>query len=122
VEEHDTPPLALVSPADATLWHNRLGHIHMQGLEAQHNNGVAAVPHLGPGVRNISCNSCLLHKAQSAVRNKSPSVKLVSPLLQLSCDLWGPVNVPSPHGMRYCILVIDHHSHFMWVKFMRTKD
>jgi hypothetical protein len=63
VEEHDILPLALVSPADAPLWHNRLGHIHMQCLEAQHDNGVATVPHLGPGVRDISCNSCLLHKA-----------------------------------------------------------
>jgi hypothetical protein len=30
--------------------------------------------------------------------------------------------VPSPHGLRYCILVIDHHSHFIWVKFTETKD
>jgi hypothetical protein len=103
VEGRDTPPLALVSPADATLWHNRLGHLHMQSFEAKHENGVATVPHLGPGVRNISCDSCLLYKP-TAARNKSPSVKLVSPSLQLFCNLWGPMNVPSPYGLRYSYL------------------
>jgi hypothetical protein len=66
----------------------------MQGLEAQHANGVETVLHLGPGVRHISCDSCLLHKAQSAVKNTSPCDKPASPLMQMSCDLWGPVSIP----------------------------
>jgi hypothetical protein len=32
------------------------------------------------------------------------------------------VNVPSQHGIRYCLLVIDHHTHFMWVRFLKSKD
>jgi hypothetical protein len=34
-------------------------------------------------------------------------------------DLWGHVNVPSPHGLRYCLLVIDHRTHYMWVRFLK---
>jgi hypothetical protein len=32
------------------------------------------------------------------------------------------VNVPSPHGLRYCVLVIDHHTNCMWVRFLKSKD
>jgi hypothetical protein len=37
-------------------------------------------------------------------------------------DLWGQVNVPSPHGLRYCLLVINHHTHYMWARFPNSKD
>jgi hypothetical protein len=40
----------------------------------------------------------------------------------MSSNLWGPVNVPSPHGLRYCLLVIDHYTYYMWVQFLKTKD
>jgi hypothetical protein len=36
--------------------------------------------------------------------------------------MWGLVNVPSAHGLRYCLLVIDHHTNFMWVRFLESKD
>jgi hypothetical protein len=36
--------------------------------------------------------------------------------------MWGPVSVPSPYGLRYCLLVIDHHTNFMWVRFLKSKD
>jgi hypothetical protein len=42
--------------------------------------------------------------------------------MHISSDIWGPVNVPSPHGWRYCLLVIDHHTNFMWVIFLKSKD
>jgi hypothetical protein len=34
----------------------------------------------------------------------------------------GPVSVPSPHDLRYCLLVIDHHTHYMWVRFLKCKN
>jgi hypothetical protein len=41
----------------------------------------------------------------------------------MSSDIWGHVNVPSPYGMRYCLLVIDHHTHAIWVmRFLKSKD
>jgi hypothetical protein len=39
-----------------------------------------------------------------------------------SSDIWARVNVPSPHGLRYCMLVIDHHTNYMCVRFLRSKD
>jgi hypothetical protein len=43
-------------------------------------------------------------------------------MLNMSYDLWGPVHVPSPHGLRYALLVIDHHIDDMWVRFLKSKD
>jgi hypothetical protein len=43
-------------------------------------------------------------------------------LLQLSSDFFGSVDVPSPHGLRYCLLVIDHHTHIIWVHLLKSKD
>jgi hypothetical protein len=40
----------------------------------------------------------------------------------MSSDLWGPINVSSPHGLRYFLLVIDHYTHYMWVRFLKSKD
>jgi hypothetical protein len=42
--------------------------------------------------------------------------------MNVSSDIWGPVNVPSPHGLRYCLLVIDHHTNYMRVRFHKAKD
>jgi hypothetical protein len=32
------------------------------------------------------------------------------------------VNVPSPHGLRYSLLVINHHTNYTWVRFLKSKD
>jgi hypothetical protein len=63
-----------------------------------------------------------LNKAASAPQNRKASQKPAAPLQHMSCDLWGPVSVPSPYGPRYCLLVIDHHTNFMWVRFLKSKD
>jgi hypothetical protein len=32
------------------------------------------------------------------------------------------VKTPSPHGLRYFLLVIDRHNNYMWVPFLKSKD
>jgi hypothetical protein len=43
-------------------------------------------------------------------------------VLNLSSNIRGHVNVPCFHGLRYCLLVIDHHTHYIWVRFLKSKD
>jgi hypothetical protein len=94
----------------------------MQSLHAQHANGVPTSPTLPSSVKNVSCDSCLLNKASAAPRNKLACSKPPRPLMNMSSDIWGHVNVPSPNGLRYCLLVIDHHTNYMWVRFLKSKD
>jgi hypothetical protein len=114
--------VALTAQSDLVLWHRRFGHLNMQSLQAEHTHGVPTSPTLASYVKHISCDSCLLHKATTAPRNTAACAKPSRPLLNLSYDLWGPMNVPSPHGLRECLLVIDHHTHYMWVRFLKSKD
>jgi hypothetical protein len=123
----DSPPsagdsVALTAQCDPVRWHCRFGHLNMQSLEAQHTHGIPTTPALASYVSNVSCDSCLLHKATVAPRNTTPCTKPSRPLLKLSSDIWGHVNVPSPKGLRYCLLVVDHHTHYMWVRFLKSKD
>jgi hypothetical protein len=114
--------VALFAKCDHVMWHCRFGHLNMQSMQAQHTHGVPTSHALAISVINVSCDSCLLHKATTAPRNIPAYAKPSRPLLNMSSDLWGPVNVPSPHGLRYCLLVIDHHTHYMSVRFLKSKD
>jgi hypothetical protein len=107
--------VALSAQCDPVLWHRRFGHLYIQSLHAKPTHGVPTSPTLASYVKNVSCDSCSLHKATNAPRNTTACAKPSRPLLNMSYDLWGPVNVPSPHGLRFCMLAIDHHTYYMWV-------
>jgi hypothetical protein len=94
----------------------------MQSLQAQHSNNTTSVPSMPSSTIYLSCESCNLSKATSAPTNRTASQKPHAPSEKFSCDLWGPVHVPSPYGLRYCRLVIDHHTNFMWVRFLKSRD
>jgi hypothetical protein len=114
--------VALTAQCDPGLWHRKFGHFNMQSQNAQPTHGVPTSPTLASYVRNVSCDSCLLHKAIHAPRNTNVCAIASRLLLNLSFYLWDLVNVPSPHGLRHCLLVIDHHIHYMWVRFLEFKD
>jgi hypothetical protein len=94
--------VALTAQCDPVLWHRRFGHLKMQSLHTQHTHGVPTSPTLVSSVKSVSYDSCLLHKATAAPRNTTACAKPSRPLLNMSSYLWGQVNVPSPHGLRYC--------------------
>jgi transposase InsO family protein len=114
--------VALAAECDVALWHSRMGHLNMQSLQAQHSHNTVYVLVMPSTVNDLSCESCNLNKAASAPQNRKASQKPAAPLQHMSCDLWGPVSFPSPYGLRYCLLVIDHHTNFMWVRFLKSKD
>jgi hypothetical protein len=116
------PSVGLNAQRDPILWHRRFGHLNMQSLHAKHTHGVPAIPALPSSLKNVSCDSCLLHKAITAPRKSTACTKPARPLTNLSLDTCGHVYVPSPHGLCYCMIVIDHHIHYMWVQFFKSKD
>jgi hypothetical protein len=85
----------------------------MQTLQAQHSNNTTSVSSMPSSVIDLSCESCQLNKATSAPRNRTASQKSAAPLEKFSCDRFGHVHVPSPYGLRYCMLLIDHHTNFI---------
>jgi hypothetical protein len=79
--------VALAAQCDHVLWHPRFGHLNMQSMHAQHTHGVPSSPTLAISVKNVSCDSCLLHKATVAPRNTAACAKPSRPLLNMSFDL-----------------------------------
>jgi hypothetical protein len=114
--------VALAAECDLAMWHSRMGHLNMSSLQAHHSNNTTSVTSMPSYVIDLSCDSCNLNKATSAPRNRTASQKHAAPLEKFSCDLWGPMHGPSPYGMRYCLLVIGHHTNFMWVCFLKLED
>jgi hypothetical protein len=94
----------------------------MQSLRAQHSHNTPHVPVMPSFVNDLSCEFSNLNKAALAPQNRKASHKPAAPLQHFSCDLWGDVNVSSPYGLKYCLLVIDHHTNFTWVRFLKSKD
>jgi hypothetical protein len=114
--------VALTAQCDPLLWHRRFGHLNVESLQAQHTQGFPTSPALASSINNVSCDSCSLHKATVAPRNTTPYTKPSRPMLNLCSNIWGNVNFPSPHGLRYFLLVIDHYTHYMWVRFLKSKE
>jgi len=40
----------------------------------------------------------------------------------LHCDIWGPLNVPSIHGHKYFITIVDDYSRFVWIILIKSKS
>lgn len=40
----------------------------------------------------------------------------------LHMDLYGPMRIQSINGKKYVLVIVDDHSRFTWVKFLRSKD
>jgi hypothetical protein len=99
-----------------------MGHLNMQSLKAQHSHNTVSVHVMPSSVNDLSYESCNLNKAASAPQNRKASQKPAAPLQHMLCVQWGPVSVPSPYGLRYCLVVIDHHANFMRVRFLKSKD
>ena len=38
------------------------------------------------------------------------------------CDIWGPFNTATYHGMRYFLTLVDDHSHFTWIYLLHHKS
>jgi transposase InsO family protein len=114
--------LPRTAQCDHVMWHKRFRHLNMQSLQAQYSNGIPLSHEMPSYVTNISFYSRMLNKASAAPRNTSAFAKPPHPLMNLSSDMLGPMNVPSPHGLRYYLLVIDSHTIFMWVRFWKSKD
>jgi hypothetical protein len=79
----DRPRFALTAQCDPILWHRLFGHLNMQSLHAQHTHGVPTNPTLASCVRNLSCDSCLLHKVIVA-----PATPVLAPNHPAPCSTY----------------------------------
>ncbi|PKU60575.1 Retrovirus-related Pol polyprotein from transposon TNT 1-94 [Dendrobium catenatum] len=119
------PPSTAKSPTSAfqasndsrSHWHDRLGHPNSRMLHqiAQSN------PTLRIMLPVNSCTTCIQCKCHKLPFQVSRS-RTKFPLVLLHADVWGPAPVPSPHGIRYFLILVDDYSRYTWLFSLSNKS
>ncbi|KAL2242583.1 UNVERIFIED_CONTAM: Retrovirus-related Pol polyprotein from transposon TNT 1-94 [Sesamum indicum] len=104
-----------------TLWHKRLGHISMKGLEFLKRDGV-----LNEKIDKLDfCDECVMgkHHRVHFPTSPSPNPSMSTCILDyVHADVWGPSNVTTHGGNRYFLSIIDNYSRKVFVFLMKHKS
>ena len=106
---------------DVKLWHRRLGHLHLRGMKKIiSKEAVRGIPKLLIDEGRV-CGECQVGKQTKTSHPKlgHPTTSRVLELLHM--DLMGPMQVESLGGKRYAYVVVDDHSRYTWISFIREK-
>ena len=116
------PAVNMVYPnSPATLWHQRLGHFHVKGLQRMKNfEAVKGLPPLH--FSSQVCSGCQLGKHARTKMPKLASHQASKILELVHSDVCGPFRVNSLGGHRYFVTFIDDYSRKTWVYFLSHKS
>ncbi|KAH9651061.1 hypothetical protein KPL70_026606 [Citrus sinensis] len=111
--------VSAVSEEDRTkLWHLRLGHMSIKGLQELSKQGLLG----GDRIQQLEfCENCIFGKSHRSKFNKGEHMSK-QVLDYAHTDLWGPAQVPSLSGGRYFMSLIDDYSRKVWIYILKTKD
>jgi hypothetical protein len=105
------------SVPSSALWHFRLGHLSHSRMSLMHSK----FPFLPNQENNLVCDFCHYAKHRKlpfSVSNSRASNKFEL----LHFDIWGPLSIPSIHGHRYFLTVLDDYSRFVWIIPFKIKS
>ncbi|KAH9669014.1 hypothetical protein KPL70_021617 [Citrus sinensis] len=111
--------VSAVSEEDRTkLWHLRLGHMSIKGLQELSKQGLLG----GDRIQQLEfCENCIFGKSHRSKFNKGEHMSK-QVLDYAHIDLWGPAQVPSLSGGRYFMSLIDDYSRKVWIYILKIKD
>jgi len=114
--------ISLKDPTLTTLWHYRLGHLHLQALlKMSSNELVSGLPALQANSITGRCDACL--KGKMMRTPFKPAAQLTSaPLELIHSEQCGPMQQKSFGGCRYFMLLIDNFTKFTAVYFLKKKS
>lgn len=118
------PALTRPSPNLIQEWHQRLAHLNYQTIiKMSRSDAVVSLNHLSgiqPPVE--SCHDCAAGKIKRCSFNlcSTPKSSCIGQLI--SCDVWGPAQVPSIGGALYCSTFRDDCSDYRAAYFLKTKS
>jgi hypothetical protein len=116
----DTPLSSIATPttlvASASTWHNRLGHPSINALSMLSNASSVICSMLMPDL----CHACQLGRHTrmpfvSSASHENNNFDLIY------CDLWTSPII-SISGCKYYMVILDDHSHFVWIFPLRMKS
>ena len=97
---------------EVKLWHQKLGHLHLKGMnKAISSEAIKGLPDLKI-VENIICGECQIGK-QTRMSHPRLEHQVTSKVLELlHMDMIGLMQVESIGGKRYAFVVVDDFSRF----------
>lgn len=109
--------------ANIDLWHQRLGHVNEQQLQAMLKEQTVEGIDAATSVDKLSfCESCVKGKITRKPFPKSSGSKSTRKLQLIHSDICGPMQTPSLGGSKYFITFIDDYSRCCTVYFIRHKS
>lgn len=111
--------VAATSSTDKTsLWHQRMGHVSLKGLQILGKLGVLC----GDKISDLEfCEHCVfgeMHRVKFSTRQHYTK----GILDYVHSDLWGPSRIPLHGGNRYFITFLDDYSRKVWIYLLKNKD
>ncbi|GKD33110.1 putative ribonuclease H-like domain-containing protein [Tanacetum coccineum] len=121
-KEYLTCLVAKVTLDESMLWHRWLGHVNFKTInKLVKENLVRGLPSKR-FENDQTCLACLKGKQHKASCKSEIQNSVTQPLFMLQIDLFGPTFVSSLMNKKYCLVVTDDYSRFIWVFFLATKD
>ena len=108
--------------ANLNLWHQRLAHVHEDGIRTMVRNGVVEGIKLDPNQKLGTCSGCVYGKSTRAQIPKQGGTRTKKVLDRVYTDVCGPFQVQSLGGSRYFLSFVDDHSRYCWVYPIKKKS
>ncbi|GJT67256.1 retrovirus-related pol polyprotein from transposon TNT 1-94 [Tanacetum coccineum] len=110
---------AIDGRGNATLWHQRLGHMSEKGMNILASKG--RIPDLQKAVVGF-CEPCVLGKQKKVSFVKSGNTRKLQRLELVHTNVYDPTSVASIGGSRYYVTFINDSSRKVWVYFLKNKS
>nr|GFA78976.1 Gag-Pol polyprotein [Tanacetum cinerariifolium] len=114
--------LSKASKTKSQLWHRHLSHLNFGAINHLARQGlVRGLPKL-KFEKDHLCSVCAMGKSKKKSHKPKSKDTNQEKLYLLHMDLCGPIRVESVNGKKYILVIVNDHSRFTWVKFLRSKD
>ncbi|QLI71373.1 Retrovirus-related Pol polyprotein from transposon TNT 1-94 [Metarhizium brunneum] len=102
------------SAAEATQWHQRLGHLGSEAPErlVQQTTGAKI-----KGPLKIECKDCAVAKAKRIVSRRSPRTKAPRPFWRIYVDIFAMSD--GYKGMKHAVLIRDEYTSMIYIYLLR---
>ncbi|KAD3067893.1 hypothetical protein E3N88_35773 [Mikania micrantha] len=107
---------------ESNLWHRRLGHVNLKTMNQLVKHGLVRGLPMKDFNCDENCTACLKGKQHKVSFPPIGDPKSTGCLQMLHMDLFGPVKVMSMAKKKYCLVIVDDYSRFVWTFFLHSKD
>ncbi|KAD2393219.1 hypothetical protein E3N88_40196 [Mikania micrantha] len=107
---------------ESNLWHRRLGHVNLKNMNQLVKHGLVRGLPMKDFSCDENCTACLKGKQHKVSFPPIGDTKSTACLHMLHMDLFGPVKVMSMAKKKYCLVIVDDYSRFVWTFFLHSKD